>query len=186
MKMPPGVRKSTGKERRHLAAFLIRKACIVMVGGRILQVNFLMRHIQITAENNRFLLLQLLHIGKKSIFPGHPVIQTLQLLLRIRHIFGDQIIFRIFQCDHTAFVVMLRDSKAIAHGKRLLLYKDSRSGIAFFLRVVPVLVVSRKIHLNLSLLELRLLKAERVRILLLQKLIERSLSHTGAQSVYVP
>ena len=55
---------------------------------------------------------------------------------------------------------MLRDANAIAYRKRFLFGKDGSAGIAFFLRIIPVLVIARKGKVNLSFLQFSLLNTE--------------------------
>ena len=65
------------------------------------------------------------------------------------------------------------------------LNKDCRAGVAFFLGVIPVLVVARQIKCDLSFLQLGFLDAEKIGICGM-KIIEKSFLYTGAQPVNVP
>ena len=144
-----------------------------------------MSDIQIAAENHRPLLLQIFQIRKKCILPFHPVRKPGQLILGIRRIDSDQIKLRILQSDHTPFSVVLRNTDPIRDGQRFLLCKNCSSGISLFLGVIPVLIIARKIQLDLSLLQFCLLDAENICVGF-PEVLQKAFVHAGAQSIYVP
>ncbi len=76
-------------------------------------------------------------------------------------------------------MVVFLNSDAVGNRKRLRLREDGRAGIALFLRIIPVLVIARKIQCDLSFLQLRLLHAEKIGVLGQQK-FGKSLAHTGS------
>ena len=90
-----------------------------------------------------------------------------------------------FQCDHTPFLVVLLDSKSVAYADWFLLGKYCCPRITFFLRIIPVLMISRCVQFKLSFLHLRLLNAENVCVRLLKK-IHKSFSGTCTDTIYIP
>lgn len=57
-KIAERIRKTGLKQSGKLGTFLISETCIFTVCLRILQVYFLMRHVQVTTHNDRFLFFQ--------------------------------------------------------------------------------------------------------------------------------
>ena len=80
---------------------------------------------------------------------------------------------------------MLLAVNAIGNAEGLSFGEHCGSGIALFLRVVPVLMVARQIKGNLALLQLAFLNAENIRVRFPEK-FRKALSHTGAKPVYIP
>ena len=54
MEMAEGVYKTALEQEGHLLALLIREAGIATVGLGVLEVDFLVRHIEVATDNNRF------------------------------------------------------------------------------------------------------------------------------------
>ena len=144
-----------------------------------------MCHIQIATENNRLFLLQLLQKLAKIILPLHPIRKSRQLILGVRRIAGHHIIIRVLRRNDAPFMIVLLNAETVAHAKRLLLRKQRCSRISFLLRIAPILIIPRKLQINLPFLQLALLNTENIRIQLM-KYIQKSLSHTRPQAVYVP
>ena len=144
-----------------------------------------MRYIQITAENNRLCLFQLFQVCKKIFLPFHTIIQSCKLALGVWCIHGNKVIIFKLQCDHTPFLVVLLDSKSVAYADWFLLGKYCCPRITFFLRIIPVLMISRCVQFKLSFLHLRLLNAENVCVRLLKK-IHKSFSGTCTDTIYIP
>ena len=144
-----------------------------------------MGDVQIAAVDHRLFLIQFPDVLSPRILPRHTVRKTLQLILGVRHIDGQDVVVRKFRGDHTPLMIMLFDPHAIGHGQRLLLRKKRRAGIALLLRIVPVHVVARKVQLQLPLLQLRLLQTEDIRIQALEHLHE-VLPHDRPKPVHIP
>src|SRR5699024_10200885 len=168
-----------------LLSFFIRKAGVSTVCFGIFQIDFFVSHIEITAKNNRFFLIQAVQIRKESILPLHPIRKTRQFILRIRRIDGYQVISRILQGNHPSFLIVLFLVDSAAYRQRFLSGKNSRAGISFLYGIIPVLIISRQIHLNLPFLQLALLYTENIRVKL-PEYIHISFIHTGSQSVDIP
>ena len=82
-------------------------------------------------------------------------------------------------------MVVLFYTEAVGDVSRLLLCKNSRTGIPLFLRVVPVLVIPRQFQFDLACLKLRLLQAEKIRIKS-TKILQEILAHHCSQTIYIP
>ena len=66
-----------------------------------------------------------------------------------------------------------------------MLCKDRRTGISLFFRVAPVALIAGEGEVDLPGLQLRLLKAEEVRVQREKNVLEALFLH-GAQTVYIP
>ena len=144
-----------------------------------------MRHIHITTADHRLLFLQFQKIGQKIPFPFHSVFQAAQFALGIRRIYRNKIKFFKFKCDHTAFFVVRFYPDSIYYRQWLFLCKYGCAGIPSAVRIIPVLVIPRKLQLNLSLLAFRLLQTENICIQLLKSIL-KALCNTGSDSIYIP
>ena len=144
-----------------------------------------MGHIHVTTDNDTLLFGKPAQIRPECILPTHAVIQTLQLILRVGCIHGYQVILRIFQCDDPTLMVVLLDSHTIADADWFFLCKNRCPGISLFLRIIPILMVSRQIHLYLPGLKLGLLQAEKICIELC-KILHKVFTHNGPKTVDIP
>ena len=156
-----------------------------MVGLGILQIDFLMGHIEITADNHRLFPVQPPQIIPEGLFPDQPVFQPLQRPLGIRRIHRHAVKLRILQGNDPSLMVMLLDSQSIGHLQRLLAAEHRRTGIALLLRTVPILGIAVELQDGLLRLHLRFLQAENIRIQRLEGLHE-SLGKTGPQTIDIP
>ena len=100
------IRKARREQMSELGTLLIGEARIAAIGLWILQVDFLMRHIQVATEDNRLLRLQLLDVSQESILPRHAIIQSLQSILRVGYIDRNEIKMLHLQRDDTSFVIV--------------------------------------------------------------------------------
>ena len=185
MQITEAVRKTRSLQLTELSTLLIRKACILAVSLRILQINLLSRHIQITADNNRLLCIQLLQISTEHILPHHAVIKTRQAILGIRRIHRHQIKALKLQRNHTTFLIVLLLPQAIGNSQRLNPRKNSSTAVSLTLRTVPILLVAGEYKIRLLALHLRFLQANNIRRSLLQK-FGKALRHAGTQTVNIP
>ena len=185
IKIAEAVCKTGFQQGCHFAAFLIGKPGIFPVCFRIFQVNFLMCHIKVTTNDNRFLFIQFQQIAAEIILPLHAIIQTGQPILRVWRINRYQIKVFQLQCNHTPLMIVLLLRQTVRHTQRLLFTENSRSRVAFFLRTVPVLVITRQIQFQLPSLHFCFLQTEKICIHFMEK-IHKSFSHTGPQAVYIP
>ena len=144
-----------------------------------------MRHIQVAAKDDRLPGIQLRNLLPECAVPFHPVVNSGQLRLGIGGIAGNQIKIGVLQSDHTAFRIQLRDPNTIADRKGLFFGKHSSSGIAFFLGIVPELMVTVRLEPDLSGLQLCFLKAEYICIRLMKEVL-KAFTDAGPQTVDIP
>ena len=144
-----------------------------------------MRYIQVAAKDDRLPGIQLRNLLPECTVPFHPVIDASQLRLGIGGIAGNQIKTRVFQCNHSPFCIQLRDPNTIADRKGLFFGKHSSAGIAFFLGIVPELMVTVRLEPDLSGLQLCFLKAEYIGIRLMKKVL-KAFTDAGPQTVDIP
>ena len=88
MQSAKSVGKAGGEQFGELAALLVGEARVAAIGLRILQVNLLMRNIQISADNDGLFRVEALQLGAESVLPPHTVVEALQPVLRVRRIAG--------------------------------------------------------------------------------------------------
>ena len=180
-----GVGKARLQKLGELAPFLIGKAGVADVLLGVFQVDLLVGHVHIAADDHGLCPVQLLQIGAEVVLPAHPVVQALQLVLGVGGVDADQEEVPIFQGHRPALGVMLRDAQVIAHGEGLAFGKDDRAGIALLFRVAPVALIAGEIQLDLPGLELGLLQADEIRLEAAENVLEALLLH-GPQTVHVP
>ena len=177
--------KACGEKLGHLAALLIGKTCVTAVGLIVFEVDFLMGDVHIAADYNGFVPIERAEILSEAILPVHAVFKAAEVAPCVWSIYVNEIEIRIFKGYYPSFVVVALDVYTEIDRQRLMLCKDSRSGIAFLFRAVPILIIFRKLKIYLVGLELRFLKAEEIRIHLIEAL-HKSFFHAGAKAVYIP
>ena len=185
MGIAPAVAEAGGEQFAHFAPLLVGEAGVEMVRGGILQVNLLVGDVHVAADHHALLRGQAAHIGAERVLPLHPVIQAAQAVLRVGDVHVDQVEDRQLQRDDTPLVVVLVHPYAISHRRRYLPCEDGGAGVAFLVGIVPIALVALEGYVELSGLDLRLLKTEEVGIQLLEYLAE-ALALTGTQAIYVP
>ena len=121
----------------------------------------------------------------ERVVPLHAMVDTRQLVLRIRRVHVYEPELRKLQRHDPAFSVQVVVAQPVQHLKRLLLREHGRAGVALLLRVAPVLAVLRQVERGLPLLQLRLLQRHDVGVELAHDILEALLLY-GAQAVYVP
>ena len=98
---------------------------------------------------------------------------------------GDDEEIVVFQGHNPALVVQLFYTDAVTDRNRLVLGKDGCAGIAFFLGIVPILVVAGKRKIQLAFRQLGFLQAEKVCICFLKK-VQKPFLYAGPQAVNIP
>ena len=144
-----------------------------------------MGHIHVPGSHHRLGLRQLQQVSPERVLPGHPVVEALQPVLGIGRVDRHEIKIFEFRRNHPALVVVLVDAQPVGHRNRLFFAKYGRSGVSFFLGVVPVLMVPRQVQFYLSFLQFCLLQAKYIGVCCFEK-VQKSFFHRGAQSVYIP
>ena len=170
---------------REAVTLLVGKAGVLAVGLWIFQIDFLMGHVEVAADDNRLFPVQFRQVGAKGFVPGHAVFQPLQSVLRVGGIDCDQVEPGKFQCDGATFSDMRLISDVVGDGERFHSGKDCRTGISLLLGGMPVLTITGKCKIDLVRLQFGLLQAEKISVKGL-KAFHKPLLHTGPQPVNVP
>ena len=180
-----GVGEAGREQHAELFALLIGEAGVFVVGVGVFEVDLLMGHVHVAADDHGLLGVQRAGIGTEIILPGHAVVQALEPVLGVGHIDADQIEVFVFQRDAAALVAVGLGTDAHVHGEGGMPGEDGGTGVALLLGVVPVLLIAGEGKIDLPGLKLGLLQAEEVRI---QggKALFKALFHAGAKAVYVP
>ena len=156
-----------------------------MIGFWVLQVDFLMGYVHITADDNRFALIQFIQMSTEGIFPSHAVVQTEQTVFGVWSVDINKEEILELQSDDAAFLIVFFDSKTIPNGQRFFFGEDGNTGIALFHSTVPVLMVAGSFNDSLFRLHFGFAQTENISILLLEKVVE-AFGDAGAQTIYVP
>ena len=180
-----GVHKAGAQQLVELAALLLGVAGVALVLLGAGQVDGVVGNVHVAADHHALLLGQAAEVGTESILPCAAKVDARQLVLGVGGVDADEEELRVLQGEDAALVVELLDANAAGHGKRLLLGKDRRTGVALLLCVVPVLVVALEVDGVLPLLELGLLQGEDVGVERGEYLVKALLGHR-AQAVDVP
>ena len=144
-----------------------------------------MGYVEVSADDDRFFLVQAQQVLTEIVFPFHSVRQAGQLALGIGGIAGHEVIIGKFQGNQAPFVVVFVDAHAVADGQGGQAGEDGRAAVAFAVGVVPVLFIARQVQVDLAGLELRFLQAEDVGVEGLED-IQEAFLHDGPQAVDVP
>ena len=112
--MPETVRQPGPQQFRHFVALLLGKSGIVLVRGRIFDIDFLVGDIEVAADNHRFFHRQPPDMVAERIFPLHAVLQAGQPALRVRRVYVDQLKIGEFQGDDPPFLVVFGDSHPVS------------------------------------------------------------------------
>ena len=185
VQIPEGIGKAAFQQLGEAFTLLIREAGVTPVGGGILQIDLLVGNIQIAAEDHGLDLIQTAQVCSEGFLPFHPMINSCKLPLGIGGVAGDKIEFRVLQGDDPAFCIQFRHADAAGDIHGGVAGKDGGAGIALLFGVAPVLLIAGQLKLDLSFLQLRLLKAEKVRIQL-GKAFQKAFLYTGTQAVNIP
>ena len=169
----------------HLRPLLVGEAGVHPVRLGVLQVDFLVRHVHVAADDDGLLLVQRLQETAEVVLPRHAVVQPPQPVLTVRRIDIHQVEVLHLQRDDAALVVVFLNAHAVADAERLQAGEDGRAAVALLLRIVPVRLIAGQVQAELPLLQFRLLKAEEIGIQRLERLHE-ILTHYGPKSVHIP
>ena len=179
------VDEAFAEESGHLRTLLVGEARILAVRLRVLQVNLLVRHVQVATYYHRLLCVQTLDVLQEVVLPLHAVVETAQSVLRVRRVARHEIEVLHLKRYHSALVVVLVNADAVRHAEWRVSRVDSRARVSFLLGVVPVGCVTLKLKVELSCLHLGFLQAEKIRVERAERLFKVFL-HASAESVYVP
>ena len=152
-----GIDEACIQKLLQLAALFVSEACIAAVGLGVLQVNLLVRYIEVAADDDGLLRIQPLEVRAEGVFPGHAVVEATEVVLRIRCVDRNEEEFGILEGDDATLLVVLLDTDAVADAERLVAGVDSGTRITFLHGIVPVANVSGQVGIKLTRLHLRLL-----------------------------
>ena len=68
------VGKAAGEECGEFSALFVGETWVLVVGLGIFEVYLLMGHVEVAAEDDGFLVVQLLYVAQEGIFPFHAVL----------------------------------------------------------------------------------------------------------------
>ena len=143
MEESESVDESIAEQCGHASPFLICEACAEVVGLRILDVYFLVRHVHVAANDDRLHGIKLVQMSLKCVFPLHAVAQPAWLapfyfcLLRVWRINAHEVEVWIFKRDDAAFVVVLLNAKPVDCAQWVVLGVDGCAAVAFALAPKP-------------------------------------------------
>lgn len=180
-----GVGEARLQQGGELGSLFVGESGVATVRLGVLQVYFLMGHVEVAAYYHGLAGVELQQVVAEVVFPGHAVVQSAQLVLRIGHVDGDQEEVVHLQRDDASFAVMMFHADAIADVERLVAGIDGSARVAFLLGVVPVRLITLELQVELSGLHLGLLQAKEVGVEP-GKAVAEPFVAAGAQSVDVP
>ena len=160
--MTPRVGEAGSQEIGHLLPFFIGEAGVLAVRLRVLEVDFLVGDVEVSADDDRFFLMEGQEVVLKVVFPLHAVRQAGQFALRIGGVAGDEEVVVKLEGNQTPFVIVFVLIHAVTDGQGLDAGEDGRAAVALAVGVVPILFVARKVDVDLAFLEFRFLQAEQV------------------------
>ena len=179
------VGKTSVQQLGHFGALLIGKACAHVVGLIVLDIDLAVGNVQVAAKDHRLFGVQRQQICPESVLPLHAVVQPLQAVLTVGCVAVHQIKRRVFQRQHSSFVVVLLHADAHGHGQRRFPAPAGRSGVAFLFGGIGVLRVARRGKIRLTGLHLGLLHREDVGIQR-GKALGKAVGKAGTQAVDIP
>ena len=247
MRAAEGVGEPGVEQLGELLAFLIGKAGVSAVGAGVLQVDLVVRHIEIAAHDHGFRLSRLAGLRQRKplrgqvavshgnrfrnhiravfalataclrtqhhvavgactlhrnacwehtlfqalakvaerVIPFHAMVDTRQLVLRVRRVDAHEPILGKLARHDAPFGIQVGKAQAMKHLQRLFLRENRRAGIALLLRIAPKLAILRQIQRCLASLKLRFLQRNNVGIELAYDILE-ALLQNGTQTVHIP
>jgi SAM-dependent methyltransferase len=171
----------------HIRKLLKESHRLLAPGGVSVHLDFLVRDVEIAAENHRLAAGEADEIEAEHLIPGEPVVEAAQAVLRVGGVNIDQMEIRVFQREDAAFHVVLVDPKAVGDLERLLAGEHRDAGITGFVRRIPMRVVTGHFQRQLDLLGARLglLQAQDVRHFSGDEFAEVFADH-GADPIHIP
>ena len=121
----------------------------------------------------------------ERVIPFHAMVDTRQLVLRIRRVDANEPILGKLARHDAPLGIQMGKAQAMKHLQRLFLGENRRTGIALLLRIAPKLAILRQIQRRLARLQLRFLQRDHIGIELAHDILE-ALLQNSAQAVHVP
>lgn len=179
------IREARREKCRHFFTLLVGKTRIAAVGGRILEVYLLVGYVHVAADNDGFQLVKFRDVRQEIIFPPHAVVQATQAVLGVGHVHVDKEVVFKFQRHRPPFVAVFVHADSTAHTERFLTGKYCGSAVPFFLRIVPVALITWEFNVQLAFLHLRFLYAKDVSIQAGEG-VTKSFSVAGPKAIDIP
>lgn len=180
-----GVGEACGEQLAELLPLLVGEARVAPVGLGVLQVNLLVGHVHVAADDDGLPRVEFLQIAAELVFPLHAVVQPPQFVLRVGRVDIHQVERGHLQRDDTPLAVVLLAAYAVADTDGLVTGVDGRARVALLLGVVPVRRVAFEGQIDLPGLHLGLLQAEEVGIQAVED-VGKAFVYAGPQAVDVP
>jgi hypothetical protein len=190
VKMAEGVDESAVDEFLKTRTLFVGKPGISTITPGIGKVDFLVRHVQIAANDDRLGFFERFQMVEKKRIPELAVFEALEFAFGIRSIdrYEEEIVE--FEGSNAPFVVIVNDSAhAVSHGKGLLSRKNRRSRIPGTFGRVPKGSVSHRGKFEgngvLIFFRFHLLQSHDIGIFY-GEIVEKPFRDAGADSVHVP
>ena len=139
-----GVYKSRFEEGTKTFAFFDRETMVTDVCFRVRQVDFRVCHVEVTAEDHRFLLLQFFEVREEIDVPFLTVGQSGQFALGIGDIHIDQEEVGILRRDGSALLIVFADTDTERDLGGAFFSKDRGARVALLLGWIPVRGIIRR------------------------------------------
>ena len=187
MEHAEGVDEAGVEQLGERCTLLVGKACFAPVGTGVLQVDFVVRHVEIAAGDHGFGGLEVFEELAVAPVPRHAVVDARQSLLGVGRVdVHEPIPVELERTDASLVVGVVGEPPT--HTAGLLAAEHGRARVALLLGIVPHLMVALGLETELllvRLLKLRFLQSHHVGVEAVEKLGE-ALFHHGAQAVHVP
>jgi hypothetical protein len=173
-------------ERVEASAFFGCEAVIAHVRLGIGEVELGVRHIEITAEDDRLLAIELLEATQEIAVPLLAVSKPGELAFRVRDINIDEREVRVFGHEDASFTIVLRATNATRDLDRTGFTEYGGAGVTLLLRDIPVRGITRRPKLfDIVRSGFCFLETEDVGFFF-GKVIEEVFAQHGPQSIDVP
>jgi len=192
-----GVDEASLEQLGELRALLVGEPGVLVVRLRILQVYLLVRHVHVAADKDGLAAVEHGEGEAEGIVPRHAARQAAQAVLRVRRIDGDDVEVPVLKRDDPALGVHLPQAlvgrhlgddvggQSVGDAERTVAGVDGCAAVALLVGIAPVGFVAGELKVELSLLHLRLLQTEEIRVERGKAFAEAFAAH-GAESVYIP
>ena len=185
MQVAETVGKAGSQQFGHLAPLLVGEARRAAVGAGVLQVDLLVGHVQVTADDHRLFGVQVQQVSTQVILPLHAVVNAGQFVLGVGHIQVHQIEVLEFQGDGPALMAVGLHPDAVPGIEGLQPGVDQSAGIALLLGTVDVFGIAFRLKVRLAGLHLGLLQADGIGVKG-SKGFGKALFQAGTKAVHVP
>ena len=187
MQIPEGICESCFEKFCHLASLLVRETRVSPVGLRILEIDLVVRNIEVAAVDDWLCPVKLTHILSHGIFKLAAVADPGKSVLGIRNVAAYEEEFRILECYDSPLVIMVSvDAIAYRNGfAERFAGKDSRSRIPLLFGLVVEFIIIFRMKISLPCLHLSFLQAEKIRVQCIEYIF-KSLAQNSPEAIDIP